>query len=181
MTVEVPPEAMEAAIRAMAAAVQNPESLAPKLFAAVERVHARRARQETVEPQSPTAHAEGRKTLWKTGMLWLSLIENTQHSIREVNGPSFSFGTTRPYAPYLRDGAVIVPRWARTLKFQIAGEWKSSDLVVLPPRDFIGLFTDQEVEEVNDVVRAWLLEVGREAAIAAGGDLQVTGIEPKES
>jgi len=181
MSVEVPPEAMEAAIRAMAEAAQDPEEIGPRLFSILGRQHDKRIREGTWDGDpSKTAAAEGRKGLLKTGRLQRSLSGPSPDAVREIQGNLFTFGTTLPYARYLTDGAVIVPRFARNLKFKVAGEWKTKDLVILPAREFIGFLRNDEIEEVNEFLQAWLLQVGRDAARAAGGDLDITGAKLEE-
>lgn len=174
MTADVPIEAQEAAIRAMSEAVRNPEALGPRLFGALQRIHGQHLRDEDWNGDpSKTAHAEGRKGLFKTGRLHKSLTGPSPDAVREVQGSTFTFGTNLFYARFLTSGAVIVPKWARALRFKVAGEWVSKDIVVLPAREFIGLLTSEDVDHVNDTVQDWLLSVGKEAAAAAGGDLDV--------
>jgi len=175
----LPPEAAARAMEEGARAMADVKAYAQTVFAAVEAVHAKRGRLEAIYPQSPSAHAEGRKTLFKSGKLWLSLTENTKDSVREIEGNMLTYGTKAvsrkgyPYPAALTAGGFIFPRSSLTLRFKIGGKWVFTKMVYLPPREFVGLFSEEEVGHVNDAILDYVADRMRRAAAAAGGALDL--------
>lgn len=92
-----------------------------------------------------------------------TLVQKGQHggllgSITHVyDSASAEWGTNKVYGGIHQVGGTIVPRTAKSLRFQIAGRWVSTKRVVMPARPYLGLSAEDHREIpaiVVDVVQA---------------------------
>ena len=88
------------------------------------------------------ASLQGGQTLRDTGRLMNSLTHN-------VIGTGVEWGTNVEYAAPLHFGAVIIPKTAEYLLFNVAGHWRKSKEVHNEARSFLGLNHDDEESIIN--------------------------------
>lgn len=92
------------------------------------------------------ASLQGGQTLRDTGRLMNSLTHN-------VIGTGVEWGTNVEYAAPLHFGAVIMPKTAEYLLFNVVGHWRKSKEVHIEARSFLGLNQDDEESIINIVGR----------------------------
>ena len=93
-------------------------------------------------PSAIEAMCEGRKTLQKTGSLLSSIVAQVTSEGIEVNA-------NHPFAGILHDGATM----EGSMVFMLCGEVVHTDKVVIPPRPFMGLSEDSQLELANKIER----------------------------
>ncbi|SPL70310.1 phage virion morphogenesis protein [Acinetobacter stercoris] len=94
------------------------------------------------------ASLQGGQILRDTGRLMNSLTHN-------VIGNGVEWGTNVEYAAPLHFGAVIMPKTAEYLVFNVSGHWRKSKEVHIEPRSFLGLDHDDE-ESIINIVRRFI-------------------------
>ncbi len=97
-----------------------------------------------------------------------TLVQKGQHGgllgsiTHRADDSSAEWGSNKVYAGIHQLGGEIRPRTAKSLRFQIAGRWVSTQRVVMPARPYLGVNADdgREIQAVVvDVVQA--AEAGR--------------------
>lgn len=89
---------------------------------------------------------QGGQTLRDTGRLMNSITHNVLANGVEV-------GTDFEYAHVLHFGADIYPKTAQFLTFAVGGEFRRAKHVKIPPREFLGLDTEDEQNILNIIGR----------------------------
>lgn len=94
------------------------------------------------------ARMQGGQTLRDTGRLMNSYTYN-------VLGSGVEVGTDVVYAPYLHFGATILPKTSQYITFAVGGQYRKVKQVINPPREQLGLSSEDEVM-VLDIVGGFI-------------------------
>lgn len=94
------------------------------------------------------ARMQGGETLRDTGRLMNSYTYN-------VLGSGVEVGTDVMYAPYLHFGATIQPKNSQYITFSVGSQYRKVKQVINPPREQLGLSSEDEVM-VLDIVGGFI-------------------------
>lgn len=98
--------------------------------------------------QSIRVKKQGGQTLRDTGRLMNSITHKTGNDLVEV-------GTNVMYAAMMHYGGAITATGGGYLKFRIAGAWMQKRSVTIPPRPFLGLDANSELQ-IIDVINQFM-------------------------
>lgn len=96
--------------------------------------------------QSWRARLQNGQTLRDTGRLMNSMTYN-------VVGDGVEWGTNVEYAATMHYGAMIYPKTAGYLVFQVAGNWRKVKKVEIEPRTFLGINNEDDESILNIIGR----------------------------